>query len=91
VHRDLKPQHMLIGYENDGLRTRSFALFPNSHRVNQAAYSRSSCGSVPPSLMELAPVHCFRSHPLHWAQLRDNSCALHLRVFCFSGSSQQIF
>ena len=36
-------------------------------------------------------MHCFRSYPLHWAQLRDNSCALQLRVFCFSGSSQQIF
>jgi hypothetical protein len=36
-------------------------------------------------------VHCFRSHPLHWALLRDNCCARQLRVFCFSGSSQQIF
>jgi hypothetical protein len=28
--------------------------------------------------------------PLHWARLRGNSCARHLRVFCFSVSSQEI-
>ena len=36
-------------------------------------------------------VHCFRFYPLHWALLRDNSCARQLHVFCFCGSSQQIF
>jgi hypothetical protein len=29
--------------------------------------------------------------PLHWARLRGNSCALQLRVFCFSVSSQKLF
>jgi len=39
----------------------------------------------------IVTVHSPRFHPLYWAQLRDNSCARQLRVFCFSGSSQQIF
>src|ERR1700733_63651 len=30
-------------------------------------------------------------HPFHWARLRGNSCALRLRVFCFSVSSQKLF
>ena len=36
-------------------------------------------------------VHRSHSCPLHWARLRGNSCALRLRVFCFSVSSQKIF
>src|SRR5271169_5141443 len=30
-------------------------------------------------------------HPFHWARHRGNSCALRLRVFCFSVSSQKLF
>jgi hypothetical protein len=30
-------------------------------------------------------------HPFHWARLRGNSCALRLRVFCFSVSSLKLF
>jgi len=36
-------------------------------------------------------VHRSHSYPFHWARLRGNSCALRLRVLCFSVSSQKNF
>jgi len=51
-----------------------------------------ACGSVSfATSCDVFWVHRLRSYPFHWARLRDNSCARQLRVFCFSGSSQQIF
>ncbi len=35
-------------------------------------------------------MHRSHSRPFHWARLRGNSCALQLRVFCFTVSSQKI-
>jgi hypothetical protein len=36
----------------------------------------------------LALTRLFRPCPFHWARLRDNSCALQRRGFCFPGSSR---
>src|SRR6267378_4014815 len=36
-------------------------------------------------------VHRSHSYPFHWARLRGNSCALRLRVLCFSVSSPKNF
>ena len=53
-----------------------------------------SCTSMVPAFgctdgFCFGPFHRFYS--FHWARIRDNSCARRLRVFCLSGSSQQIF
>src|SRR5260370_1283140 len=61
-----------------------------SSSVAHFLHSRSTAPALARSL-GFVSVYFLRSFPLHWALLRDNSCARQLRVFCFSGSSQQIF
>jgi hypothetical protein len=81
-----------------------FAAFPQAHPHN-AMRPWSSPAIHQHAMREQAlRVDCafwfpknefaiFRSwspfHPFHWARLRGNSCALRLRVFCFSVSSQK--
>jgi hypothetical protein len=88
------PPHPALRLTSSACRLRSVLLgilLPNEREV------RAVCLTVPLWLRSsLAPdggvsVYCFRFYPLHWTLLRDNSCARQLHVFCFSGSSQQIF
>jgi hypothetical protein len=86
------PPHPALRLTSSACRLRSVPLgtLLASDGEVLAGFLTPPCGSGTLAPFGSVSVRCLRSDPLHWAQLRDNSCARQLRVFCFSGSSQQI-